>query len=182
MMQTSSMSSHTPYTHLQSPERTERLRLLKQRLTRAESRIKYLQSKIKQHIDSHSVSLDEEAEDNIHNIFVQNIPHIKASFSEDSFTRLFWEEQERAFTHKDQRQMRWHPMIIKWCLYIKLKSSGAYGALRQSGVLRLPSERTLRDYTHVFKAKEGVQQEVTEQLKCQMKFTTLQVSLLLKFH
>ena len=45
--------------------------------------------------------------------------------------------------------------MIRWCLNLNLISSGVYGALRSSGVLVLPSERTLRDYTHWVKAASG---------------------------
>jgi len=34
--------------------------------------------------------------------------------------------------------MRWHPMIVKWCLYLRQKSTAAYDALRDSGFIRLP--------------------------------------------
>ncbi len=58
------------------------------------------------------------------------------------------------------KQMRWHPMMIRWCLNLKLLSSSAYHSLRTSGFIKLPSERTLRDYTNYFKSKEGFQPEV----------------------
>ena len=40
------------------------------------------------------------------------------------------------------------------------RSSGAYESLRESGCLRLPSQRTLRDYTHYVKAAAGFSHEV----------------------
>lgn len=64
----------------------------------------------------------------------------------------------------DSRQMRWHPMMIKWCLNLKLLSSSAYHSLRTSGFIKLPSERTLRDYTRYFKSKTGFQPEVDRML------------------
>ena len=62
--------------------------------------------------------------------------------------RLFWEQQLEVASKKDKRGLRWHPLMIRWCLYIRYRSSGAYEALRESGILALPSQRTLRDYTH----------------------------------
>ena len=44
--------------------------------------------------------------------------------------------------------MKWHPSIIRWCFYLHHRSSGAYSTLLNSGVIHLPSERTLRDYRH----------------------------------
>ena len=39
--------------------------------------------------------------------------------------------------------MHWHPMIIKWCLHLKVLSSAAYHAFQTSRFITLPSERTL---------------------------------------
>jgi hypothetical protein len=69
--------------------------------------------------------------------------------------KLFWQQQLQANQLKDHRQVRWHPTMIRWRLNLKLKSSGVRGVLRSSGVFVLPSERTLRDYTHWIKADSG---------------------------
>ena len=53
-------------------------------------------------------------------------------------------------------------MIIRWCLHLKMLSSGAYDVSRR--VLVLPCGRTLRDYIHFIHAGVGIQAEVTEQL------------------
>lgn len=62
------------------------------------------------------------------------------------------------------KQVRWHPVMIKWCLNLKLLSSSAYHASRTSGFVKLPSERTLRDYTNYFANKPGFMDEVDEQV------------------
>ena len=43
-------------------------------------------------------------------------------------------------------------------------STSAYYALRSSGFLKLPSERTLKDYTNYFTNKPDFQDEVDQQL------------------
>jgi len=65
---------------------------------------------------------------------------------------------------KDSRSMRWHPVFIKWCLYMRHLSGRSYELLRQSGCVHLPSQRTLRDYTHYIPAKVGFSAEVDQQL------------------
>ena len=70
--------------------------------------------------------------------------------------------------------MRWHPLIIKWCLSIKLKSSTTYEVLYNSGLLRLPSQRTLRDYTHVIKPSSGFSNDVDEMIVKEAKLDTLE--------
>ena len=63
--------------------------------------------------------------------------------------------------------------MIHWCLNLKLLSSAAYHAMRTAGFIKLPSERTLRDYTHYFRSKTGFQQEVNEQLYKESKVNEL---------
>jgi len=62
---------------------------------------------------------------------------------EENFSSIFWEQQLKAATAKFPKGIRWHPAIIRWCLYLHHKSSGCY-----SGVISLPSESMLRDYRH----------------------------------
>ena len=90
-----------------------------------------------------------------------------------SFRRLFWEEQFRVAKTSDPRHMRWHFLIVRWCLNLKLLSSAAYHAARTAGFIKLPSERTLRDYTHYFKHRAGFQQEVNQQLMKESKVHNL---------
>lgn len=49
--------------------------------------------------------------------------------------------------------------------YCTHRSSGAYETLRDSGCIRLPSQRTLRDYTHYIEAKPGFSHEVDVMLQ-----------------
>ena len=60
--------------------------------------------------------------------------------------------------------MRWHPLIIKWCLYLRHLSGKAYETVRSSGCIRLPSQRTLRDYTHYVSAATGFSTAIDKQL------------------
>ena len=75
--------------------------------------------------------------------------------TEGSFKQLFWDLQVKTTAVKDARQVRWLPAIIKWCLHLKFISSGGYHASRRSRLITLPSERTLRDYTHWLHAGVG---------------------------
>ncbi len=54
--------------------------------------------------------------------------------------------------------------MTKWAIYLHYRSSGAYETLRSSGVIALPSQRSLRDYTHHFQSKCGFSEEVDQQL------------------
>ena len=93
--------------------------------------------------------------------------------------RLFWEEQKKAARLHESRGMRWHPMIIRWALNLKMLSSAAYTAARTSGFMRLPSERTLRDYVHFYTAKPGFQKEANDHLIIEAQLDLLSEGILL---
>lgn len=49
---------------------------------------------------------------------------------------------------------------------ITCRSSGAYELLRESGCIKLPTQRTLRDYTYYVAASTGFSSEVDQMLIC----------------
>ena len=68
--------------------------------------------------------------------------------SRDQFFPVLLNDQAKALT-VPKRQMRWHPLVIKWCLRMFSKSHAAYDDLRESGFLNLPSGRLLSDYKNL---------------------------------
>lgn len=95
----------------------------------------------------------------------QNNDKISKLFPDGSFARLFWDEQLKAASSVKATQIRWHPLMIKWCLNLKLLSGTAYHTLRSSGFIKLPSERTLRDYSNYFKSDSGFYPDLNKHLK-----------------
>ena len=94
-------------------------------------------------------------------IMTEHEPAIK-KFPGDSFRQIYWMQQNEAV--KNRNGMRWHPLMIRWCLYLHHLSSKAYSTLRSSGCLHLPSERTPRDYSHCFASESGFSDRVDEQI------------------
>ena len=86
------------------------------------------------------------------------------SDTSNPFRKIFWEQQLKATTLTSTRQMRWHPAIIRWCLYLHHRSGGCYKTLRNSGLFHLPSDRTLRDYRHFVPSSIGFSKELDQQL------------------
>ena len=66
----------------------------------------------------------------------------------------------------DSRGMRWHPLMIRWCIYLRHQSQAAYETLCQSKCIPLPFQRTLCDHTHHIRSTNGFSAEVDMQL-CQ---------------
>ena len=158
-------NSKTNYKHLGTPEKHKRLTNLRTEVARAKNEVKRLRKHIQDSMEKNAVEVDEDLDGDMHAIMTEHQKVINEMHAPDSFHRLFWEEQLKARSKQDSRAMRWHPMMIRWCLNMKLLSPCAYTALRSSRLLKLPSERTLRDYTHWVKAKPGFQSEVDSQLK-----------------
>ena len=88
-----------------------------------------------------------------------NIMQSSEGSSEETFSSIFWKQQLQAAKAKSSKGIRWHPATIRWCLYLHHKSSGCYSTLRNSGVLHLPSDRTLRDYRHSSPSTSGFSKE-----------------------
>ena len=150
---------------MKTPEKKAKLDKMKARTHAAEQEIRKLQQKIEQLTEKQGESVNIGLHADLLSIMHENTDEIKKAYPKGSFSRLFWEEQLRAACAKDPRQVKWHPLMIRWCLNLKLLSSAAYHATQTTGFIRLPSERTLRDYTHYFKSQTGFQQEVNQQLQ-----------------
>ena len=109
----------------------------------AEEEVQKLRLRIKESAESIGVNVDEPLHCDLLSIMEKENDSVKDKFPEGTFRRLFWEEQLKAAKVNDSRQMRWHPMMIRWCLNLKLLSSSTYHSLRTYGFIKLPSERTL---------------------------------------
>ena len=83
----------------------------------------------------------------------------------DEFLEILLRDQAKAIS-TEAKQMRWHPLVIKWCLRIYIKSHRLYEDLRNSGGLKLPSGRTLSDYKNFCSPETGWQ---TENLQIMMQ-------------
>ena len=82
------------------------------------------------------------------------------------FMELFWQQQKKLFS-SSPTGVRYHPMLIRFCLSLAAKSPSCYEELRQSKVLVLPSQRGLRDYKNWIRPKPGFQDGVIMQLKAE---------------
>ena len=154
-----SISSHTKYSALTTSESKSRMKNLHSSLRSALQHVRILEEKISKLIEVESVTLREEDGDDITAI-MNSVQHlVQEKFPASSPQRIFWDQQVLYNSVKDKRQMRWHPLVLRFALNLKYMSTSAYKAVRQSGIIHLPSERTLADYTHWSTPHAGVQIE-----------------------
>ena len=120
-------------------------------------------AKLQSSIDNNSVKVTDDLDQDLKAIF-NKCDKRKIN----DFMKLFWEEQIKSLS-KSASQVRYHPMIIKFCLALYAKSPAAYDLLRLnekegSGCLILPSKRTLRDYRNYIKPKTGFNTDIINDL------------------
>ena len=148
-------SSHTPYRSLSTSEKITRMHRLHSLQRNTHKQLERLKAKLAAAVERNGSPVDEQMHRDLTTIVAAQSPYIESTYPPDSFQRLFWEQQKQANSCKDARSMRWHPLMIKWCVYLRHLSSSAYETLRDSGCITLPSQRTLRDYTHYVPAIIG---------------------------
>ena len=166
-------SKFTNNRYLKTPEKMTKLKVLQEKASLGDKEIKKLWKTIQHSTEQNGVEVDENLHTDLVSIMKNNYSSVETQFPVGTFRHLFWTEQMKCAMVKNARQMRWHPTMIKWCLNLKLLSSAAYHSLRSSGFVKLPSERTLRDYTHFFKSKPGFQVEVEQMLMKEIRVDTM---------
>ena len=164
-------SSHTPYAALSTPEKDERLHRLHLETKKAKLRLDRFRDKLELASTKSYVAVDETLDSDIRSMADECRDLVVDAHPKDSFQRIFWEQQEKAASLKDSRFMKWHPLCIKWCLYLRHLSGKAYEMLRNSKCIRLPSQRTLCDYTHYTTTSTGFLAEVDKQIHDAVDFT-----------
>lgn len=69
--------------------------------------------------------------------------------------------------------MRYHPLFLRWCLNLSRISPKSYEVMRESGI-KLPTRRTLNDYTHWVSGRPGFSSQIDAYLKTEAKVDELQ--------
>ena len=157
-------SSHTNFTVLNTPDKNEILRRLRIETKSWKRRADRLMDEICVATAITKADIDESLDADLRSMMSNCTDLVNSTYPERSFQRLFWEQQQKAASLNNSRSMKWHPLFIKWCLYLRHLSGKAYELLRDSGCVKLPSQRTLRDYTHYISSAIGFSVEIDEQL------------------
>lgn len=122
-----------------------------------------MKEKLASVIGNQGLTLDAQTSTDIAGVMEEESSSVEKSFAPDSFQMIFWKQQKEA-SRRSPKGMRWHPLMIKWCIYLRHLSSKAYDTIRESGCISLPSQRTLRDYSNCVKETAGFSHAVDMQL------------------
>lgn len=102
------------------PDLISRLKQLHHQHRIISKRLERMKSKIEAASEVNGILVDEQT----HNDFVDltktsEVSTIVDGLPEDSFRSLFWKQQCEAASKKNYRNMRWHPLMIRWCLDLR---------------------------------------------------------------
>ncbi len=160
------ISSHVNHRFMDSESKIMRIKALKTEVQKKTKGLKRMEGILQEHIQREYVPVDNMLHDDLVAIMDQHVSLVDGDDQNTlEFRKIFWKQQRQAFAKKNTKSVRWHPLVVKWCLYLHHKSSGAYETLRNSGLIRLPSGRTLRDYRHFAPVSTGLSSAVDAQLR-----------------
>lgn len=112
-------NSHVNYRYLSSPEKVKRIQRLHTLQRQTKLQLERMKARISQSIEENGIEVDDEVHDHLVSIAQENAENVLATCPEDSFRRIFWEQQRKAASLKNSKSMKWHPLMIKWCLYLR---------------------------------------------------------------
>ena len=108
----SDTSSHSNEQYLSTPEKKKKMEKLKERVRIAEKQVQKLTAKIRELTTKQGKCLDSDLHNDLLGIMNESSENVRKAYPDDSFARLFWEEQLKAASVSDSRQVRWHPLLI----------------------------------------------------------------------
>ena len=110
--QVSDPSSHINFRFMKTPEKDARLHELHRRESAMKKRLSRLKEKLDEATTQLGVSLEDNMTTDLVDIMQSQNDEVISSHSENSFPRLFWQEQYKAVL-KSRKGMRWHPLMIR---------------------------------------------------------------------
>ena len=120
--------SHANYRYLSTQEKDERLRRLHRLCRLKEKRISRLKKKLASSIEQRGIDVSYHCDD-FYTILKEESHAILEKHPNESFQNIFWQQQLEAASH-DKKHVKWHPSMIRWCLYLRHQSSKAYDVPR----------------------------------------------------
>ena len=101
-----------------------------------------------------------------HELTKNVIENHELKFDDNTPQSLLWNQQKEFASKNDLRGMRWHPLIVRWCLSIYHSSPAAYRQLSNKtlGFLNLPHSNTLNKYSSFTSPSVGFNPDIISRL------------------
>ncbi|KAJ1524599.1 hypothetical protein ONE63_011084 [Megalurothrips usitatus] len=145
---------NTPNIYLTEEQKLKKLKDQQKELYNARTRLTQLRRRMQEVIQKKGDQIEDAMSDEFADI-LRNADITPAQ-------SIFIQQQIKASQQKNASGIRWHPTMIRLALSMHLTSPAAYELLRQTGVVKLPSRRTLFDYSHSKPVNEGIDKVVLE--------------------
>ena len=78
-----------------------------------------LQSQLEGVVTLHGTVVDEATYSDLFTIIQNEGETLWERALPNTFQEMFWKQQVDAASRDDTRGMRWHPTMIKWCIYLR---------------------------------------------------------------
>lgn len=154
-----SANSKVPISKLSDEEKSERIRNLSKCVNSLQKKSR---TKLVKMVAKQSVAVDEEQNEMLAQFVSENRSVVEDAFPHGSPERTFWDQQLKINRLKNSKGMRWHPVIIKWCISLYSKSPRAYEQLAKAGFVKLPSKNTLKSYLKFTESVPDVNTDILE--------------------
>ena len=105
--------SHVNYRYMCSPEKEQRLHKLHIQYRNVSKQLQRLRHKLTIVIEEQGISVDESMHGDLRQIMEECADKVTSEHPVGSIARVFWELQLKAASCSNQRQMCWHPLIVK---------------------------------------------------------------------
>ena len=112
------VSSHKNIRYMTSSEKDSRMRELQRRNRALEKQVSRLREKISLLSAVCGVHVGGDTTTDLLTIMKSHGPDICTQHPPGSFRRIFWEQQFEA-AGRTQKGMRWHPLMIRWCISLR---------------------------------------------------------------
>ena len=143
-----------------------KVKFLEQERIRLTQKTLRLQDRIRKDIKEKGIYVEESTSKLLKDIVSSEVH--SPPFEPDSPQFLLWDEQRKQASLKDPRSMRWHPLMIRWCLSIYLKSPGTYKFMRSTPFIQLPCIKTLSKYINFTDPGCGFNPDIISRLASQV--------------
>lgn len=157
-----SADSRVNYRYVSNEDIVTRMTNIQKERRSAMEKVAKLSRKLQIVFEKENVAVNSKTNDLLEEIMLRS----DQPFDPETAQGLLWEQQKHLSKLKTSKGMRWHPLIIRWCLSIFFTSPAAYRQIsnKSLGFLHLPHINTLKKYAKFTTAKAAFNIDIVSRL------------------